>query len=146
MFIYKITNNINGMVYIGRTKNVYKRWVRHCHTARSGKFCYKLHKAIQEFGQENFSVVTIDHAITKEEADAKEMYWIKQYDAIENGYNTSPGGRNGGHYKKVKAVEDELVFDTILEAAKHYQISGSNISVVVDKPHLRAGGQHWVSM
>jgi hypothetical protein len=120
--------------------------MQHCYFARRGKTDCKLYEAIREFGQENFSVVTIDHAITKDEADAKEMYWIKQYNAIEEGYNTSPGGRNGANRKKVKAVEDGLVFDTMVEAARFYNIASSGIGAVVDKKHLKAGGQHWISV
>lgn len=146
MFIYKITNNVNGMVYIGRTKCVYKRWRQHCYYARRGLTDCKLYEAIREFGQENFTVKTIDHAVTKDEADEKEMFWIKHYNAIEEGYNTSPGGKNGGHRRKVKAVESGLVFDTIVEAAKHYGVTNNAIRQVVDKPHLTSAGQHWISV
>ena len=147
MVIYKVTNNINGKVYIGRTKNtVEHRWKQHCHNAKSKHAHFKLQAAIREFGPENFSIVQIDCAATKEEADAKEVYWISHCNAVEEGYNISPGGRNGGHRKKVKAVEDGLVFDTIVEAAKHYGRSHGAIRQVIDKPHLTSAGQHWISV
>ena len=146
MFIYKITNNINGMVYIGRTKCVYRRWREHCGFARRGKTDCKLYDAIREYGPENFTVTTIDHAVTKDEADEKEVFWIKYYNAVEEGYNTSPGGRNGGHRRRVKAVEDGLVFDTMVEAAKHYGRAVGAIWQAVDKPHLTAAGQHWITV
>ncbi len=147
MIIYKVTNNINGKVYIGMTqRTVEARWKQHCRDVGSKLAHFKLQDAIQEFGAENFSIVQIDCAATKAEADAKEVYWISHYNAVEEGYNTSPGGRNGGHRKKVMAVEDNLVFDTMVEAGKHYGISSNNIGAVVDKPHLRAAGQHWISV
>ena len=143
MIIYKITNKINGMMYIGQTsKSLEHRWKVHCHNVKSKHAHFKLQDAIAEFGAENFTIEQIDVAATKEEADEKEVYWIKFYDATEKGYNTSLGGRNGGSRKKVMAVESGLVFNTIQEAAKHYGVSGSCISVVVDKNHLKSAGQH----
>lgn len=147
MIIYKVTNIVNGKVYIGKTKrNLKTRWAQHCRDADSKIACFKLQKAIKEYGAENFTIVQIDCATTKDEADAKEVYWIRFYNAIEEGYNTSPGGKAGGNRKKVKAVEDDLVFDTMVEAAKHYGLSHSMIPAVVNQPHLKAGGQHWVTV
>ncbi len=146
MIIYKITNKINGMMYIGRTSGKLQyRWNRHVCDANRKLYCYKLQKAIKEFGADNFAVEQIDSAETKDEANEKEVYWIKFYNAVEEGYNVSPGGRAGGHRKKVKAVESGLVFDTMVEAAEYYGLSRCRISQVVDKEHLKAGGQHWVS-
>lgn len=144
MIIYKVTNNVNGMVYIGRTKrSLETRWKQHCRDGKTRMFCYKFQNAIKEFGAENFTVVQIDCASTKEEADAKEVYWINFYNAIEQGYNVSPGGRAGGHRKKVRAVEDGLVFDTMVEAAKHYKRAPQAIWQAVKNPKWTCAGQHW---
>lgn len=149
VIIYKVTNNINGKVYIGQTKRTLQcRWKQHCYAVHSKhRFLFlKLQKAIKEFGVDNFSIEQIDSAESKAEADEKEVFWIKFYNAIEDGYNSSPGGKAGGHRKKVKAVESGLVFDTIVDAAKHYGVSCKAIAPVVDKPHLKSAGQHWISV
>lgn len=147
VIIYKITNKINGKVYIGRTKRTLEvRWKAHCHDANSRTKCYKLQRAIKEFGAANFTVEQIDVADSLDEANAKEVYWIKFYNSMEDGYNTSPGGKAGGSRKKVKSVEDGLVFDTMKDAAKHYGVAVSLISYVANKPHLKGAGQHWVTL
>ena len=47
--IYKITNKVNGKVYIGQTtKSLKKRWTEHVYTNPTRK--YLLHKAIQKYG------------------------------------------------------------------------------------------------
>ena len=146
MKIYKVTNILNGKVYIGQTKRTLEaRWVQHCCDANSRIHCFNLQKAIKEHGADNFKIEQIDSADSKAEADEKEVFWIKFYNSMEEGYNASPGGRAGGHRKKIRAVESGLVFDTIVEASKHFGVSGCSISVVVDKPHLRSAGQHWIS-
>lgn len=146
MIIYKITNKFTGEMYIGQTRrSLLTRWKAHC--AASNRPSYgKLLKAIKEYGRECFTVEQIDVATTKEEANEKEVYWIAYYDATNKGYNTSPGGKAGGNRKRVMAVEDGLVFDTMIDAGKHYGRSSSVIGRVLDKPHLTSAGQHWVSV
>jgi group I intron endonuclease len=100
--IYKITNNVNGKVYIGQTsQGIRKRWSQHCCDGA----CPKLHKAIIKYGKKNFSVQRIDVAYSKEEANQKEMYWIEQYDSAnhDNGYNLSLGGAFGNFNKETRA-------------------------------------------
>jgi len=149
VIIYKVTNRINGKVYIGQTKNsLEERWKRHC----ADSVCWwkegrgKLQRAIHACGRENFTVEQIDVAADKEEANAKEVYWIAQYGSVENGYNSSLGGKYSANRKRVLAVEDGLIFDTIQDAAAHYGRSHRAIASVVDKPHLTSAGRHWVSV
>lgn len=97
MIIYKITNRINGKVYIGQTKqSLQKRWNNHC---GKNSHCSILHLAITKYGAENFTVEQIDVACNKDELDKKEIYWIAHFDSIApNGYNISSGGNgNRGH-------------------------------------------------
>lgn len=149
MYIYKVTNTVNGMVYIGKTKNsVESRWKQHCYQAK-GKYnhCkFKLQDAINEFGAEHFTVEQIDVAATNEEANKKEMYWIAHYDSINNGYNTSIGGRNGANRKRVMNVETGEVFDSVVAACKAVGVSHSALHFVIDNPKLRCRGFHWVSV
>ncbi len=93
MIIYKITNKINGKVYIGQTvQSLHKRWGQHCRTDQS--YCRLLSHAIQKYGRENFTIEQIDHAHNRDELDAKEVYWIKFYDSMnrDKGYNLLGGG------------------------------------------------------
>lgn len=93
MIIYKITNRLNGKVYIGQTTmSLTKRWRDHCSPSNSR--CRLLHRAIQKYGKENFSVEQIDVACDRDELDKKEIYWIQYYDSTNNdkGYNLQSGG------------------------------------------------------
>lgn len=147
MKIYKITNKINGKMYVGQTKkSLEARWKQHQKDSNSHFFCYKFQKAIREFGAENFTVEQIDCAANKEEANAKEVFWINFYNAVEEGYNTSPGGKSGGNYKKVMNVETGQVFDSQKEAAKHYGVNCEAIRQAIDKPHRKSAGHHWITL
>ena len=99
--IYKVTNMVNGKVYIGQTKQgVGKRWSQHC----CAKGCPKLSRAIQKHGKKSFTVVRIDTAQSKEEANQKEMLWIERYNSTnsEYGYNLSIGGSFGNFNEETR--------------------------------------------
>ena len=95
MIIYKITNKINGKVYIGQTtQSLSRRWRQHCDNSKSK--CYMLKNAIQKYGKENFTVEQIDVACDRDELDKKEQYWIQYYNSInpEKVYNLTSGGKH----------------------------------------------------
>ena len=93
MIIYKITNKINGKVYIGQTiHSLQHRWREHCYSS-SG--CLGIRSAIEKYGKENFIVEQIDVACDRDELDLKEQYWIEFYNCISpNGYNLKSGGKH----------------------------------------------------
>ena len=99
MIIYKITNRINGKIYIGQTKHsIEMRWRYHCYNY-SG--CTALNRAIKKYGAENFTVEQIDIACTVDELNAKEKYWIEYYNSIvPNGYNLKSGGNRPTYSKE----------------------------------------------
>lgn len=92
MIIYKITNKINGKVYIGQTiRSLEKRWECHQHQDN----CTHIHRAIKKYGPENFTIEQIDVACTRDELDRKEQFWIEHYNSMmPNGYNLQTGGRH----------------------------------------------------
>ena len=92
LIIYKATNNINGMVYVGLTAYTLKqRMSRHyCY----GEFYFGC--ALRKYGRENFTFEVIDTAETREELGEKERYWIRVYNCkAPNGYNLTDGGECG---------------------------------------------------
>ena len=50
-YIYKVTNQINGKLYIGETiQTISKRWNRHCYDAKNGVTDH-FHTAIRYYGK-----------------------------------------------------------------------------------------------
>ena len=92
MIVYKITNLINGKVYIGQTiQSLEKRFTEHCY--KNSK-CFKLAKTIKKYGKENFIIEELESCNNIDNLNKAEEYWIKEYNAIENGYNLTNGGEN----------------------------------------------------
>ncbi|MEB5649006.1 GIY-YIG nuclease family protein [Mammaliicoccus sciuri] len=102
--VYKITNKINGKIYIGMTNDVKRRW-------RYGGIEYRpplksdrhrpFWNAIQKYGWDNFTKEIMISGLTKEDAFEKEIQMIKEFDSTNKkiGYNLSPGGNGGIVYK-----------------------------------------------
>lgn len=89
--IYKLTNGINGLGYVGATKNFKRRMGEH-HWSK----CKALvDKAIHKYGWENFTAEVIE-VCDAEIAEERERYWIKELNTLEpNGYNCTTGGNKG---------------------------------------------------
>jgi group I intron endonuclease len=105
MIVYKITNKINGKIYIGQTITTLKqRWKCHKYSKDDCLF----HKAIRKYGAENFTVEQIDVATDMEELNKKEKYWIEFYDCmIPKGYNSTTGGDSFLFYEGVRKKMSE---------------------------------------
>ena len=90
--IYKITNTINNKCYIGITKRTLKRrWYEHRWSAKNNKKKLPVHNAINKYGEDNFSIEVIEKC-DNDILDEKEIYYIKFFDSIKNGYNLAHGG------------------------------------------------------
>lgn len=90
MFIYKITNLINGKSYIGQTtKPLLENRIREHINCNSTV----ISKAIHKYGIGNFDCSIIEQCDSKEELDEMEFHYIKQYNSFgKNGYNLTFGG------------------------------------------------------
>lgn len=86
--IYKITNKLNGKVYIGQSIDIDKRWRQHM-TAKDDVL---IHKSIQKYGAENFSFEILLEC-PAEMLDVWERDMISLYDCMSPyGYNLTEGG------------------------------------------------------
>lgn len=99
MHIYKITNIVNSKVYIGQTvqSNPKMRWYAHLADARRGKKSYLL-DSIRKYSQEAFIWEIVDSAVSLEELNVKEEYWLNYYRAQGiTVYNNREAGGNKTH-------------------------------------------------
>ena len=105
--IYKIVNDINEKIYVGKAKNgAKKRWYEHI--KRDIHNNQYIHNAMLLYGIEHFHYEIIESNICDEELNDREKYWIKTLKSkIPNGYNQTDGGDGGGDCKAlIKWCED----------------------------------------
>ena len=127
-YIYKITNQINGKIYIGKhsTNNLDDGYMG------SGVL---IKKAIQKYGIENFTKEYLAFCDTEEKLNWFEKFYIKKYKAREVGYNLTDGGdgclgrkQTEETKQKLRKPKSEETKQKISEAQKRYckEHSGQN--------------------
>ena len=138
--IYKITNNLNNKIYIGKTiREPEIRWAEHKRDSqKENNKNILLYKAFNKYGIENFTFSIIEDNINEELLDEKEIYYINLYNSTshQNGYNISLGGTGGKTTSKltkeivdsiIEKLEDVNNIQSFNELGKTYNISGSVI-------------------
>lgn len=102
-YIYKITNNINGKIYVGQHK------IRKNESPREymGKGTL-INEAYKKYGRGNFTKVIIEYIednAKRLKVSERERYWIAYYNSeYPNGYNMNNGGFGGCDEKAAKKV------------------------------------------
>lgn len=96
--VYKITNEANGMIYVGQTCNFEQRTRQH----KSREDNPHLRNAMKKYGIENFTFEVLYSDLTKEEADKMEIKLISDWELTNRskGYNLRSGGSRGKHSKE----------------------------------------------
>lgn len=106
MIIYKATNKINGMVYIGCTTKSLERRVACYNSAYKSnkKIIHSFILKMREFKFSDFMFEQIDYANSVGELHEKEIFWIARYDSLNDkyGYNISPGGNTCSDNTKIR--------------------------------------------
>lgn len=97
--IYKITNTVNGKIYIGKDSTNRKNYYG------SGE---AIKNAISKYGKDNFTKEIIDISEDLNSLNEKEKYWIAFYKSTDPkiGYNRSSGG------------DGDFILDNMTEEAK----------------------------
>jgi len=121
MIIYKITNKI----YIGQTTgDLIKRWKAHIRASKKIKF--PLYNAIKKYKLKNFNIGVIDICYNIDELNAKERYWIKFYNSINNGYNC----RNGGYLNSLLSYKTKQKISKALKGNKNGKNQITSLDII----------------
>ena len=103
-YIYKITNDVNNKVYIGKTiYSINKRWNEHCRDyLKENNKNRPLYKAMHKYGIEHFNIEQLEEC-SIELLSERERYWIEVYGSFKYGYNATKGG-DGKQYADYNLV------------------------------------------
>ena len=127
--IYKITNDINDKVYVGKTENsLEKRFAEHCKDSQKREEEKRpLYAAMRKYGVEHFSIELVEEC-NIEIVSLREQYWIGFYKGYTEGYNATLGG-DGKAY-----INRQEIFDLWNE--------GASLKEIADKVNHDKG---WIS-
>ena len=144
-YIYKITNNTNGKIYIGKTEfSVEKRFKEHCSDAfRDRNKKRPLYSAMNKYGIENFTVETIEET---DNPEAREKYWIEYYGSFKNGYNATIGGDGKPYLDYDLVIATYKITQNQQETARKLGISISSVSKILKNYDIKVLNSKEVSI
>lgn len=119
-YIYKITNNINKKMYIGKTiRQPEIRWNEHLTDTRHPDL--PLQRAFKKYGKEQFTFEIIEE-VDDSLLNDLEIYYIKHFNSFEHGYNATTGGEGGANHILSKE-QQELILNLWQEKKTIKEIS-----------------------
>ncbi|MGI0058133.1 MAG: GIY-YIG nuclease family protein [Nitrosotalea sp.] len=94
-YLYRITNTINGKIYIGQSVDTVRRWYEHKRQAIQDNSEMIISRAIKKYGSAVFEFEVIVSCKTWEDANDTETLLVQQFDCqTPKGYNIAAGGIN----------------------------------------------------
>lgn len=129
-YIYMATNKINKKSYIGQTVDFRSRVWQHmrCYEKEDCLF----HKAIKEYGNENFEWQVLESCCDKSKAIELEKHYIELYDTYRNGYNENKGGVGGHNAKPIVKISKDGDFIKRYDGAADAEKEGyNNVNVLL---------------
>lgn len=143
--IYKAQNTFTGETYIGATtKSLEERKIDHLQKANKNVGSY-FQEAIQTYGIESFIWEQIDTASSNDELAKKEVKYIQEYNALQNGYNEDRGGGIKKTIYQFDCKTGELIdsYESLSQASCAVNAVKQNISDVCLGLHNTCKGYSW---
>ena len=124
-FVYKITNNINGKSYIGKTEtDPVRRYKKHWNESRKESKKHRpLYRAFKKYGIKNFTLEILESSVYGEQLCKREIYYIDKYDTFRNGYNCTSGGEGKSY------LDYDLIYDTYIKYNKNYSETAKKLKI-----------------
>ena len=137
-YIYKITNQINQKIYIGKTnRNIKIRFKEHCRNVNKNS-CEKrpLYIAMRKYGIENFFIELIEEC-SLNEVEEREKYWIEFYRSFKNGYNATIGGDGKSYIDREIVIKNYKELGEIKSVAKIMNISEDSVHNILLENNIK---------
>ena len=142
--IYKVVNIQTNEVYIGATaRSLEERKADHLQKADKKVGSY-FQEAIGTYGPDAFIWEQIDIASSNDELASKEIKYISEYDALENGFNSDKGGGiKKTVYKYSLDGSLNATFEDLTTASKTIGVRKQDISRACWNVNHTLGGYLW---
>jgi group I intron endonuclease len=115
-YIYILQNKLNLKIYVGKTHNPESRYKAHLYVTNGNTIAnkYLIHKAINKYGQDNFSFQILEEFENESECLEAEKFWIEFFRSDVNkfsnkyGYNLTAGGEGISGLKHSQKAKNKI--------------------------------------
>ena len=137
--IYKIENKNTGKVYIGKSKDIYKRWKEHRAMLEKGiHHSVKLQRSYNKTKDKTiFEYSILEEVQDESKLTEREDHYINKYDSLFNGYNCVSADNHLNYKAKDKRQEYyyNLFANLYLPDAVHFSTKWLNRLTNKNKMH-----------
>ena len=136
-FIYKIINDINDKVYIGKTlSSIEERFKQHKKDSlKESEQIRPLYRAMRKYGIEKFHIEKVEECPLEILSD-REKYWIEFFSSYKNGYNATIGGDGKQLYNYDEIVKGFLSGKLVYELAEEFECCQDTIHAVLNLANI----------
>ena len=144
--LYRITNKLNGKVYIGQATDIAKRWHDHRTAALNSRPTQIIHHALIKYGLDNFEFEIIAMCKSQYDANVSETELVKQYNSFivnGEGYNATLGGMNAPKTDEWKKKVSESLMGHEVTKETRDKVSKGNTGKIRSKEFKKDVGDFW---
>lgn len=121
--VYKITNIENGLIYIGSSKNIKKRWKNHIKELNNNRHSNMfLQKDWNEYGENKFKFEILEETELDERWEVEQRYLdeYKPFYRVDKGYNINEKStyRNPTSLRIFNSFDDDYNFNCKIAKVK----------------------------
>ena len=132
--IYKVTNKLNGKVYIGQTTNFRKR-LSDYNNLHKKEDCQPIVRAVKKHGQENFTIEIIEEC-DPSLLSVRETYYTQLYKSKDRKYGYNYVEKNGPKTNTKESRRNKSLGHIGLKESANTKRKKSNIILIVRKNRL----------
>lgn len=129
-YVYKITNNVNGKIYIGQTnRSIEERFLEHKRDAFKERNKKRpLYDAMKKYGTDAFSIELVEETDNPLE---REKFWIEYFGSFKSGYNATIGGDGTPYIDYDLVVSEYQQLKNQNEVARKLKISSDTVRKIL---------------
>ena len=138
-FIYKITNNINGKSYVGKTtkSDIQDRFREHINESTKPRSSDRaLYRAFNKYGVDNFSITEVEYVNNIDILDEREIYWINKLGTFHYGYNETLGGEGKQYIDRQNIIDTYLKTFNIKETGKLTKCHEASVRTILKSENI----------